>query len=64
MKEEMKRFSKDELKKTLTPLQYKVTQEKATERPYTGEYDNFYEKGKYQCIVCKTILFKLLINLI
>jgi peptide methionine sulfoxide reductase MsrB len=61
MKEEMNKFSKDELKKTLTLLQFKVTQEKATERPFTGEYDNFYEKGKYECIVCKTILFKLVI---
>lgn len=27
---------KEELKKRLTPLQYQVTQEAATERPFTG----------------------------
>ena len=58
MKEEKKNFDKEELKKTLTTLQYKVTQEKATEKPFTGQYDNFYEKGKYYCIVCKSLLFK------
>lgn len=28
---------KEELRKRLTPLQYQVTQEAATERPFTGE---------------------------
>lgn len=29
--------TKEELRKRLTPLQYQVTQEAGTERPYTGE---------------------------
>ena len=33
--------------KQLDELQFKVTQESATERPFTGEYDDFYEKGIY-----------------
>ena len=58
MKENKSQFSKDDLKKILTPLQYKVSQEKATEKPYTGEYDKFFETGKYNCIVCGTTLFR------
>lgn len=41
----------------LTDLQYKVTQENATERPFTGEYDDFYEKGIYVDIVGGQPLF-------
>ena len=36
-------FSKEELKKRLTEIQYEVTQNEATERPFSGEYDDFYE---------------------
>lgn len=31
----------------LTEIEYQVTQENGTERPFTGKYDNFYEKGIY-----------------
>ncbi|XP_043270229.1 methionine-R-sulfoxide reductase B1 isoform X2 [Venturia canescens] len=48
---------KEDLKKRLTPLQWHVTQEKGTERPYTGCYNKFYEKGTYTCIVCEQELF-------
>lgn len=46
-----------ELRKRLTSMQYQVTQEAATERPFTGKYNKFYEKGVYQCIVCHQDLF-------
>ncbi|XP_030374002.1 methionine-R-sulfoxide reductase B1 isoform X3 [Scaptodrosophila lebanonensis] len=49
--------NKEELRKRLTPLQYQVTQEAGTERPYTGCYNKHYEKGIYQCIVCHQDLF-------
>ncbi|EDW38351.1 GL12062 [Drosophila persimilis] len=49
--------NKEELRKRLTPLQYQVTQEAGTERPYTGCYNKHYEKGVYQCIVCHQDLF-------
>lgn len=42
---------------SLNELQYEVTQNEATERPFTGEYDDFYEKGIYVDIVSGEPLF-------
>lgn len=50
-------FTKEELRNRLTPMQYQVTQESSTERPFTGKYNKFYEKGVYRCIVCHEDLF-------
>jgi len=41
----------------LTPEQYSVTQESATERAYTGEYDKHFEPGLYVDIVTGEPLF-------
>lgn len=41
----------------LDPLQYAVTQEEGTERPFTGQYDDFYKKGIYVDIVSGEALF-------
>lgn len=49
--------NKEELLKRLTPLQYEVTQNEATERPFSGEYDDFYEKGIYVDVVSGEPLF-------
>jgi peptide-methionine (R)-S-oxide reductase len=49
--------SDEEWKQILTPMQFHVTREKGTERPFTGEYDKFYQPGKYACVACGTILF-------
>lgn len=49
--------NKDELRKKLTPEQYRVTQEKGTEAPFTGKFVNHHEKGMYQCVVCGAPLF-------
>jgi len=46
-----------QLKERLTSLQYSVTQEKATERPFTSEYDTFEGKGIYVDIVTGKPLF-------
>ncbi|QIK69658.1 peptide-methionine (R)-S-oxide reductase MsrB [Erysipelothrix sp. HDW6C] len=46
-----------DLKDTLTDIQYEVTQNNATERPFTGEYDDFYDKGIYVDIVSGEALF-------
>lgn len=50
-------YDKSELKNRLTPLQYWVTQEKGTERPFTGKYYHFNEEGTYVCVVCGAPLF-------
>lgn len=50
--------SDEELRKRLTPLQYEVTQHKATERAFTGEYWNSHQKGLYRCVVCGAPLFR------
>ena len=46
-----------ELKLKLTPMQFHVTQEAGTERPFTGEYWDTTDPGTYNCIVCGTELF-------
>ncbi len=44
-------------KKTLTPLQYKVTQEEGTEQPFMNEYWDNHEDGIYVDIVSGEVLF-------
>ncbi|KAF7270047.1 methionine sulfoxide reductase SelR isoform X2 [Rhynchophorus ferrugineus] len=51
------KLDKEELKNKLTPLQYHVTQEKGTERPFSGCYNKTYDAGTYECIVCQQPLF-------
>jgi peptide-methionine (R)-S-oxide reductase len=53
----MTTVDQNELRSRLTPLQYQVTQEAATERPFTGAYVNNHEPGGYRCIVCHEPLF-------
>ena len=45
-------------RKTLTELQFRVTREAHTERPFTGEYWNHFEGGRYRCICCEQLLFE------
>jgi peptide-methionine (R)-S-oxide reductase len=47
----------DELRTKLTDEQYRITQQKATERPFTGRYLHNKENGVYACVVCGTELF-------
>lgn len=49
--------TKEDLRKRLTPMQYQVTQEAGTERPFTGKYNKCYDRGIYQCVVCHQELF-------
>src|SRR3546814_11071865 len=47
----------DEALRKLTPEQYRVTQESATERPFTGEYNDNKLAGLYVDIVSGEPLF-------
>jgi methionine-R-sulfoxide reductase len=49
--------NKDDLKKKLTPLQYHVTQEQGTERPFENEFWNHHEDGIYVDIISGEPLF-------
>ena len=42
----------------LTPLQYHVTQEQGTERPFSGEYVHTKDAGVDICVVCGSGLFQ------
>ena len=41
----------------LTPTQYAVTREKATEPPFSGEYWDTKSTGTYVCVCCEAELF-------
>jgi peptide-methionine (R)-S-oxide reductase len=49
--------SDDEYRAALTPEQYRVTRQKGTEMPFTGEYWNHKEAGMYRCVCCGAELF-------
>ena len=50
-------LSDEDYKNILTPIQYEVTRNKATERAFTGEYWNVTDSGVYKCICCGIELF-------
>jgi len=47
-----------EWRQVLTQEQFDVLRNKATERPFTGEYYKHFEKGVYACAACGNPLFK------
>jgi len=49
--------SEEELKKMLTPLQYEVTQEEGTEKPFDNEYWDNKDEGIYVDILSGEALF-------
>jgi peptide-methionine (R)-S-oxide reductase len=50
--------SEAEWRRELTPMQYAVLREKATERPFSGEYEHEHRKGTYTCAGCGQTLFE------
>ena len=48
----------EEWRQLLTPEQFRVTRQKGTERPFTGQYCESKEPGTYACVCCGTPLFE------
>jgi len=46
------------VEKKLTPEEKHVILYKGTERPYTGKYYDFWEKGTYFCKMCEAPLYE------
>lgn len=42
----------------LTPDERRVIEQGATEPPFSGEYDDFYEAGTYTCRRCEAPLYR------
>ncbi len=57
MQNDFKQKSDEEWKKILTEEQYYILRGKGTERPWTGKYNEHFEKGKYVCAACGFELF-------
>jgi peptide-methionine (R)-S-oxide reductase len=47
----------NELRERLTPAQYAVLREGATERPWSGQYVDEHADGAYHCAACGVTLF-------
>ena len=46
------------INKSLTNEEIFVLKDKGTERPFTGKFESFFEKGVYKCKNCGAELFK------
>lgn len=49
--------TKEQWREVLAPEQFAVLREKATEAPFSGEYDGLYADGVYACGACGQVLF-------
>lgn len=50
--------NEDEWKQILTPEQFAVLRQKATEAPFKGDYNLLFDEGTYFCAGCGAALFK------
>ncbi len=53
----MNELNKQDLLSRLSSDAFYVTQQKGTERPFTGEYNDHWESGDYHCVCCDAKLF-------
>jgi peptide-methionine (R)-S-oxide reductase len=49
--------TEEEWKEKLDPEQYNVCRLSATERPFTGKYNDFKDDGIFTCVGCEAELF-------
>src|SRR6185436_5067008 len=49
--------SEQEWREQLTPEQYAVCRQKATEPPFTGKFYKCHDDGTYRCVACGNPLF-------
>lgn len=49
--------SEDAWRRQLTPDQYRVTRQAATERPFSDPACGLLEPGRYHCVCCDALLF-------
>jgi len=52
------RKTEKQWRQALTPEQYGVLREGRTEQPFSGTYNEFWERGFYVCAACRTPLFR------
>jgi len=50
--------SAEEWYRQLTPEQFRVTRQKGTEAPFSGEYNEVHEAGTFRCVGCGAELFR------
>jgi peptide-methionine (R)-S-oxide reductase len=50
-------LSSQDLRDKLTPEQFRITQEKGTEAPFSGRYVDHKADGTYACVCCDAPLF-------
>ena len=51
------KVNEEDLRKKLSPEQYRILRGKGTEAPFTGKYLKHDKKGMYTCAVCGAELF-------
>jgi len=51
-------YKEQKMYKKLSPEQERIIIHKGTERPFSGKYNNHYEKGIYTCMRCGAELFE------
>ena len=52
------KIDEEQLRQQLDPLSYDVLRNAATERPFTGEYNDTDVEGSYRCKACGNELFR------
>ncbi len=50
-------LTENEWKEKLSEQEYHVLREKGTEPPHSGKYNTHFDKGKYHCNGCGSLLF-------